>query len=117
MTSRRELLAGAAALLLIRNVLAQGRIEPGVRRREGDVRIQGNDIATGNNSLAVFVVGRYGDELTAVITHTIDQWDGKEASRKIELQVGKDLQFVRINGTIVGGLVGVIIHAVGTLVS
>src|SRR5689334_7995700 len=58
MTSRRELLAGAAALLLIRNALAQGRIEPGVRRREGDVRIQGNDIATGNNSLAVFVVGR-----------------------------------------------------------
>ncbi|MGZ8743146.1 MAG: DUF445 domain-containing protein [Nocardioides sp.] len=62
--------------------------------------------------LAVFVVGRYGDELTAVITHTIDRWDGKEAARKIELHVGRDLQFIRINGTIVGGLVGVLIHAV-----
>ena len=66
--------------------------------------------------LAVFVVQRYGDELTAVITHTIDRWDGKEAARKIELHVGRDLQFIRINGTIVGGLVGVVIHAVTLVV-
>ncbi|HEU4514099.1 MAG TPA: DUF445 domain-containing protein [Nocardioidaceae bacterium] len=66
--------------------------------------------------LAVFAVGRYGDELTAVITHTIDRWDGKEAARRIELYVGRDLQFIRINGTIVGGLVGVLIHAVSVLV-
>lgn len=66
--------------------------------------------------LAVFVVKRYGDELTAVITHTIDRWDGKEAARKIELHVGRDLQFIRINGTIVGGLVGVVIHAVTLVV-
>jgi uncharacterized membrane-anchored protein YjiN (DUF445 family) len=64
---------------------------------------------------AVFAVGRYGDELTAVITHTIDRWDGREAARKIELHVGRDLQFIRINGTIVGGLVGVLIHAVTLL--
>jgi uncharacterized membrane-anchored protein YjiN (DUF445 family) len=62
--------------------------------------------------LAVFVVDRYGDELTTVITHTIDRWDGKEAARRIELHVGRDLQFIRINGTIVGGLVGVLIHAI-----
>ncbi len=62
--------------------------------------------------LAVFLVERYGRELTSVITHTIDEWDGREASAKIELHVGKDLQFIRINGTIVGGLVGVVIHAV-----
>jgi uncharacterized membrane-anchored protein YjiN (DUF445 family) len=66
--------------------------------------------------LAVFVVGRYGDELTAVITHTIDRWDGKEAARRIELYVGRDLQFIRINGTIVGGLVGLLIHTVAVLV-
>jgi uncharacterized membrane-anchored protein YjiN (DUF445 family) len=65
--------------------------------------------------LAVFVVGRYGNELTAVITHTIDRWDGKEAARRIELHVGRDLQFIRINGTIVGGLVGLVIHAVSVL--
>ena len=61
--------------------------------------------------LAVFAVDRYGSEVTAVITHTIERWDGKEASQRIELHVGRDLQFIRINGTIVGGLVGVIIHA------
>ncbi|WP_408898928.1 DUF445 domain-containing protein [Nocardioides sp. R1-1] len=63
---------------------------------------------------AVFAVDRYGAELTAVITHTIERWDGKEAARRIELHVGRDLQFIRINGTIVGGLVGVLIHALSS---
>ena len=45
--------------------------------------------------LAVFAVARYGEELTTVITHTIDRWDGKEAARKIELHVGRDLQFIQ----------------------
>jgi len=65
--------------------------------------------------VGVFAVTRYGDELTAVITHTVNRWDGKEAARKIELHVGRDLQFIRINGTIVGGLVGVLIHTVSVL--
>jgi len=64
---------------------------------------------------AVFVVERYGAEITTVITHTIERWDGKEAARRIELHVGRDLQFIRINGTIVGGLVGVLIHTVTVL--
>jgi len=67
------------------------------------------------SDLAVFAVDRYGDELTAVITHTISRWDGREAARKIELHVGRDLQFIRINGTVVGGLVGVVIHAASLL--
>ncbi len=67
--------------------------------------------------LAVFLIARYGQELTSVITTTIDQWDGREASKKIELHVGKDLQFIRINGTIVGGLVGVVIHGASVLAS
>ncbi|QIK77369.1 DUF445 domain-containing protein [Nocardioides piscis] len=66
--------------------------------------------------VAVFAVSRYGAELTAVITHTIERWDGKEAARRIELHVGRDLQFIRINGTIVGGLVGVLIHAISLAV-
>ncbi|HJQ06533.1 MAG TPA: DUF445 family protein, partial [Nocardioides sp.] len=65
---------------------------------------------------AVFAVDRYGDELTKVITHTIERWDGKEAARRIELHVGRDLQFIRINGTIVGGLVGVVIHSISVLI-
>jgi uncharacterized membrane-anchored protein YjiN (DUF445 family) len=66
--------------------------------------------------LAVFAVDRYGAEVTAVITHTIERWDGKQAARRIELHVGRDLQFIRINGTIVGGLVGVTIHAIAVLI-
>jgi len=65
---------------------------------------------------AVFAVERYGAELTAVITHTIERWDGKEAADRIELHVGRDLQFIRINGTIVGGLVGVVIHTASVLI-
>ncbi|MFA6574835.1 MAG: DUF445 domain-containing protein [Nocardioides sp.] len=65
--------------------------------------------------VAVFAVSRYGEEVTAVITHTIERWDGKEAADRIELHVGRDLQFIRINGTIVGGLVGVLIHTVAVL--
>ena len=64
---------------------------------------------------AVYVVTNYRDELTRTITETVERWDGEETSRKIELQVGRDLQFIRINGTVVGALAGVIIHAVGLL--
>jgi uncharacterized membrane-anchored protein YjiN (DUF445 family) len=66
---------------------------------------------------AVFAVERYGAELTAVITHTIERWDGREAARRIELHVGRDLQFIRINGTIVGGLVGLVIHTVAVVIN
>jgi uncharacterized membrane-anchored protein YjiN (DUF445 family) len=69
------------------------------------------------SDLAVFIVSRYGDEITGVITSTIERWDGKEAAEKIELHVGRDLQFIRINGTIVGGLVGVIIHAISIVIT
>jgi len=68
------------------------------------------------SDLSVFVVERYGAEITGVITQTVQRWDGREAARRIELHVGRDLQFIRINGTIVGGLVGLVIHAVTVVV-
>lgn len=64
---------------------------------------------------AVFFVQRYGAEITTVITDTIDRWDGKEAADRIELHVGRDLQFIRINGTLVGGLAGLILYSLSTL--
>ena len=48
----------------------------------------------------------------ALISSTVGNWEGKELSEKLELEVGKDLQFIRVNGTIVGGLVGLIIYTV-----
>ncbi len=64
---------------------------------------------------AVYFVARYGAEVTTVITDTIDRWDGKEAADRIELHVGRDLQFIRINGTLVGGLAGLIIYSLAKL--
>ncbi len=62
-----------------------------------------------------YLVGRYGSELTTVITETIDRWDGREAADRIELHVGRDLQFIRINGTLVGGLAGLLIYTLAQL--
>ncbi|MFX0537388.1 DUF445 domain-containing protein [Ornithinimicrobium sp. Y1847] len=60
----------------------------------------------------VGLVERFGPEITSVISQTIQRWDAREASDKIELHVGRDLQFIRLNGTIVGALVGLVIHTV-----
>ncbi len=65
----------------------------------------------------VALVERYGAEVTGVITATISRWDGKLASDRIELHVGRDLQFIRINGTVVGALVGLVLHTVTQLLS
>ncbi|MCV7075631.1 DUF445 domain-containing protein [Mycobacterium szulgai] len=61
---------------------------------------------------AQHLVSQYGVEITAIITETIERWDAQEASRRIELHVGRDLQFIRINGTVVGALAGLTIYAV-----
>ena len=61
------------------------------------------------------VVDTFGDEITRLISATISQWDGEETASRLELLLGRDLQFIRINGTIVGGLAGLAIHAVGEL--
>ncbi|MFC0343315.1 DUF445 domain-containing protein [Epilithonimonas hispanica] len=51
-----------------------------------------------------------------LISTTVGDWEGKELSRKLELEVGKDLQFIRINGTIVGGLVGLLIYTIANFI-
>jgi len=61
---------------------------------------------------AQHLVTQYGTEITAIITETIERWDADEASRRIELHVGRDLQFIRINGTVVGSLAGLVIYSV-----
>ena len=57
----------------------------------------------------------YGDDLAAVISSTIERWDTEETSRRLELQVGRDLQFIRINGTVVGALAGLVIYTLSQL--
>ncbi|KAA0086883.1 DUF445 domain-containing protein [Mycolicibacterium sp. P9-64] len=64
---------------------------------------------------AQHLVSQYGTEITAIITETIERWDADEASRRIELHVGRDLQFIRINGTVVGSLAGLVIYSMAQL--
>jgi uncharacterized membrane-anchored protein YjiN (DUF445 family) len=56
------------------------------------------------------VVEQHRHEVGQLISHTVSAWDPDETSRRIELQVGRDLQFIRINGTLVGGLVGLALY-------
>lgn len=54
---------------------------------------------------------QWDDEVIGLIETTVERWDASEISHRLELQLGRDLQFVRINGTVVGALVGIAIHA------
>ena len=60
---------------------------------------------------AGYLVRTYRSDIAGIISETVERWDAEETSRKIELQVGKDLQFIRINGTVVGSLAGLGIFA------
>ena len=65
---------------------------------------------------AGYLVRTYRSDIAGVITDTVARWDAEETSQKIELQVGKDLQFIRINGTVVGSLAGLAIFTVAHLI-
>jgi uncharacterized membrane-anchored protein YjiN (DUF445 family) len=64
---------------------------------------------------ARYLFNTYGHEIASLISGTIEDWDPIATSERIEEQIGKDLQFIRINGTVVGGLVGLSIHSVREL--
>ena len=64
---------------------------------------------------AGYLVRTYRSDIAGVITDTVARWDAEETSQKIELQIGKDLQFIRINGTVVGALAGLAIFTVAHL--
>ena len=61
---------------------------------------------------ARYLVEHYGGTVVSLIQRTVAGWEGKDASERIEVAVGRDLQFIRINGTVVGALAGLAIHAV-----
>ncbi len=63
---------------------------------------------------AQYVADNYRAELTRIISDTVDRWDGRDTARRIELLAGRDLQYIRINGAVVGALAGVAIHALSS---
>ncbi|MHC3000475.1 DUF445 domain-containing protein [Microbacterium sp. HJ5] len=61
---------------------------------------------------AVFLVDRYRHDIASIIADTVERWDPAETTEKIELMVGRDLQYIRLNGTIVGALAGLVIFSI-----
>nr|WP_309068905.1 DUF445 domain-containing protein [Microbacterium sp.] len=76
--------------------------EPGLRAR----------VDTWVTDAAVFVVERYRHDIASLISDTVERWDPQETTTKIELMVGRDLQYIRLNGTVVGALAGLVIFTV-----
>ncbi len=68
-------------------------------------------------NLAGHLVENYRSEIAGIITDTIARWDANDTSRKIELHVGRDLQFIRLNGTVVGALAGLVIYSAGQFIA
>jgi uncharacterized membrane-anchored protein YjiN (DUF445 family) len=60
----------------------------------------------------VGVATRYGSQIVTLVSDTVKRWDATTITGRVEGAVGRDLQFIRINGTLVGGLVGMTLHFV-----
>ncbi len=65
---------------------------------------------------AAYLVQRYGADAVEVISETVKRWDAQEAAGRIENAVGRDLQFIRINGTVVGSLAGLVIYSLSEFI-
>jgi uncharacterized membrane-anchored protein YjiN (DUF445 family) len=63
----------------------------------------------------VGAVASYGSGIVTLVSETVRSWDARTVTDRLEAAVGRDLQYIRINGTLVGGLVGLVIHTVETL--
>ena len=63
--------------------------------------------------VAGYVAEHFHGEIGGLVDTAISRWDGEETARRLELLLGPDLQFIRMNGTVIGGLAGIVIHAVG----
>ena len=93
--------------------LREGLREVG-RALQDDPRLQAQ-INRFARRTAVGMTSRYGAQIVALVSETVKRWDAVTVTDRIESAVGRDLQFIRINGTLVGGLVGVTLHAITQL--
>ncbi len=68
-------------------------------------------------SAAQALANQFQDELAGLVTGTIERWDASETASQLELLLGRDLQFIRVNGSVVGAAVGLALHAVAQAVA
>ena len=99
----------------LRESLTNGLVDLGRRLVGGDPLAEKVDAWAAQ--AARWAAVRYRDKAVELITDTVRDWDASQATERIELMVGKDLQFIRINGTVVGSLAGVTIFALASVVS
>ncbi|HEY8526266.1 MAG TPA: DUF445 domain-containing protein [Acidimicrobiales bacterium] len=97
----------------LRRRLAEGVQALGQRLRDDPALAERTEKAI--EAGARYVSERYDEEVAAMVSNTIARWDGRETADRLELLLGPDLQFIRINGTVVGGLAGLAIHALTQL--
>ena len=105
---RRRRAASCASAIVVDDATTR----PAARDRAGAA---GSGSTSRSSASCYYVVDNYRSEVSALIESTIAKWDGPSTARLMELQVGRDLQFIRINGTVVGCIVGVLdprLHAV-----
>jgi uncharacterized membrane-anchored protein YjiN (DUF445 family) len=85
-----------------------------------DALSSSSELRAGLNALSVRLAQglarNYRDEVAGLVSETVKRWDADTIVDKLESQVGKDLQFIRINGTVVGGLIGLLLHWIKSLV-
>jgi uncharacterized membrane-anchored protein YjiN (DUF445 family) len=80
-------------------------------REDQELKLHDNRFA---RRTEVGVATRYGGQIVQLVSETVRRWDARTVTDRIERAVGRDLQFIRVNGTLVGGLVGVLIHLLNT---
>nr|WP_288869952.1 DUF445 family protein [uncultured Corynebacterium sp.] len=97
----------------LRRKIADASVEWGTKLRDDPtVRV---DAEARLEKITHYAAENGAEQIVGIIAETIERWDGEEAAEKIELMVGRDLQFIRLNGTVVGALAGLVIYTVTQL--
>jgi uncharacterized membrane-anchored protein YjiN (DUF445 family) len=94
--------------------LPAGKLRPAMRALGARIAADASLRSAINLTLrraAVGLVNDYGDAIVSLVSDTVRKWDARTVTEKLETAVGRDLQFIRINGTIIGGTIGLAIHA------
>ena len=80
-------------------------------RLQEDADLAGS-VQSAMESAAVYTVEHFGDEITGIVSSTISRWNAEDTASRLELLLGPDLQYIRINGTVVGAVAGLALHAI-----
>ena len=92
-----------------------GLILDGARLLQSDPTVR-ELVQRHSGTIAGYLAERFSGDVADLVSSTVARWDTDETSRRIELQVGRDLQWIRVNGTVVGGLAGLVIYSVAQLI-